>query len=133
MKCQVLLILVRHPTRGENVRKELFLSDKSRVAYRLEPLLEQSMSSTIVEEDCGDSRESRKRVKRQADCKRGCPAVLQKLSIAYSDVGIHTGKTAQYRKSAYPHPTKGELPRNVTAQNKWIRKTKEEFLLYPRL
>ena len=45
----------------------------------------------------------RRQAKRQVECKRGCPAVLERMAKGYESFGKHTGKTAKYRKSSYPN------------------------------
>ena len=140
--------------RRREERAQRFLSGTTRAAYRLDPLLERSLSTSISdvsqgselgsEEDIKETLRVMKPVKRRVECKRGCPAVLKRMSKAYESFGKHTGKTAQYR-SSYPDPKNPERsPRNVTgkcttsvvkvslsasslspslslAQNQWIR------------
>ena len=50
----------------------------------------------------GDEEETlrmRRQTKRRLECKRGCPAVLERTAKTYESFGKHTGKTAQYRRS----------------------------------
>lgn len=106
-------------------RTQRFLAGTSRAAYRLDPLLERSLSTSISDvsqgtESDSDSEEEttrgRRQVKRRGDCKRGCPAVLERLAKSCESFGNHTGRTAQYRKSSYPAPKKGKSPRNITGK-----------------
>jgi hypothetical protein len=60
---------------------------------------------------------ARKQLERKESCKRGCPAIHERLAKTYLTIGVHTGKTAQYRKSSYPDPKKGKPPRNISG--KW--------------
>ena len=121
--------------RRREERAQRFLSGTSRAAYRLDPLLERSLSSSMSdlsqgsesgsEGDVDDSEESlrrRRQVKRRVECKHGCPAILERISKAYESFGKHTGKTAQYR-SSYPHrknPKKS--PRNVTGKTSVLQR-----------
>lgn len=112
--------------RRREERAQQFLSGTSRAAYRLDPLLERSLSTSIsdlsqgseLEEDVNEeSLRVRRQVKRRVECKRGCPAILQRMSKAYESFGKHTGKTAQYRRSSYPDPKNPERsPRNLTGK-----------------
>lgn len=112
--------------RRREERAQRFLSGTSRAAYRLDPLLERSLSTSISdlsqgsesrsEEDIEESLRVRRQVKRRVECKCGCSAVLKRMSKAYESFGKHTGKTAQYR-SSYPDPKNPErLPRNLTGK-----------------
>ena len=112
--------------RRREERAQRFLSGTSRAAYRLDPLLERSLSTSISDLSQGSESEEdineeslrvRRQVKRQVECKRGCPAILQRMSKAYESFGKHTGKTAQYRRSSYPDPKNPERsPRNLTGK-----------------
>ena len=112
------------PNKGSTYQRkqewaERFLAGTSRAAYRLDPLLERSLSASEnsqgTESDAEEeTSRARKQVERRADCKRGCAAVLKQLAKAYESFGFHTGKAAQYRKSSYPNPKKGKSPRNYT-------------------
>lgn len=107
-------------------RVERFLTGTSRSSYRLDPVLERSLSTSesdlSQEVDTADSDDEealfrvRKRAERKERCKRGCPAILQRLAKTYQSIGVHTGKTALYRKSSYPDPKKGKPSRNVTGK-----------------
>lgn len=104
-------------------RAERYLAGVARASHRLESSLESSLSSpdiSLLVPDPEDSDEvseavARKRSKRET-CKRGCVVALKRLAVTYQHVGIHTGKTAQYRKASYPTPKKGAPPRNVTSK-----------------
>ena len=111
-------------------RAERFLAGTSRAAYRLDPLLERSLStsaSDISQEgsqpdsDSEDGEEetirARRQIKRRVDCKRGCPAVLERMAKTFENYGKHSGKTAQYRRSSYPNPKDPERsPRNIACK-----------------
>lgn len=59
----------------------------------------------------------RRQAKQQVECKRGCPAVLQRMARAYESFGKHTGKTAEYRRSSYPNPKDPERsPKTLTGK-----------------
>ena len=137
-------------------RVQRFLAGTSRSSYCLDLVLEQSLSTSASDlsqeietdancdnDDEGEGERARKRAERKESCKRGCPVILERLTKTYQSVGVHTGKTAQYRKNSYPDPKKGKPPRNITgkwyfhrmipgcfitktlhttvAQNEWIR------------
>ena len=105
-------------------RAHRFLSGTSRAAYRLEPLLERSLSASMLDtsqgtesdsEDDGGEVFTARQTKRRENCKRGCPTVLERLAKTYENYGKHTGKTAQYRRTSYPNPSNpGTSPRNIT-------------------
>jgi len=78
----------------------------------LEAVLEESFSSSDPQSSA-DGVRLVNQLERRACCKNGCPAILSELAKTCESVGIHTGKTAQYRKSNYPNPKKGNVPRNV--------------------
>lgn len=40
---------------------------------------------------------------------------MKRLAVTYRNVGIHTGRTAQYWKSNYPNPKKGAAPLSLHA------------------
>ena len=122
-------LLPTRPTTRKGRQEEKakhFLAGTSRSAHRLEPVLEESFSSTDLslsqhsgsesDEDEVGTRHANQ-LERRAHCKKGCPAILGELSKTYESVGTHTGKTAQYRKSNYPNPKKGKIPRNVGGEN----------------
>ena len=58
-----------------------FLTGTSRAAYRLDPLLEESLAMSEIsqgtETDSEEDEAFRARIKRRGECKRGCPAVLK--------------------------------------------------------
>ena len=89
--------------RRREERAQRFLSGTSRAAYRLDPLLERSLSTSISDisqgsesgsEDIKESLRVRRQVMRRVECKHGCPAVLKRMmSKAYESFRKHTGKT----------------------------------------
>lgn len=108
-------------------RVERFLTGTSRSSYRLDPVLERSLSTSESDlsqemdtaadsEDEDESFRARKRAERKERCERGCPAILQRLAKTYESIGVQTGKTALYRKSSYPNPKKGKPSRNITGK-----------------
>ena len=76
--------------------------------------MEESFSTSDLNHSASGSDGARhvNQVERRAHCKKGCPAILSELAKTYEALGIHTGKTAQYRKS---NPKKGTVPRNMNA------------------
>ena len=102
-------------------RQERILTGTSRSSYHLDPVLERSLSTSESDlsqemdtpadsEDEDESFRAWKRAERKERCKRGCPAKT------YQSIGVHTGKTALYRKSSYPDPKKGKPSRNITGK-----------------
>ncbi len=116
--------IARESTYQERKRRraERYLAGVARASHRLEGSLEASLSSPDVSLCPEDSDEevseaiARKRSKRELTCQRGCAVALKRLAVTYHNVGIHTGKTAQYRKSSYPSPKNGAAPRNLTSK-----------------
>lgn len=105
-------------------RAQRYLAGVARGSYMLAPTIRSSLSSleNLLTPE-GSTEElseavSAKRAKREAVCTKGCQTALKRLAIAYSRVGVHTGKTAQYRRKSYPHPKKGEPHRNLTSKAK---------------
>ena len=81
-------------------RKRLanLFSGKARVAYKLNPILEQSLSSSLLEDDNEDDSVQ--------CCKRGCTEILTRLKDVFDAIGLHNARTqASYAKS-YPNPKK---------------------------
>lgn len=80
-------------------RAKRFLAGTSRAAYRLDPLLERSLSTTALDISQGSQPDSdsedgeeetiraRLQIKRRADCKRGCPAVLKRMAKTFERFG----------------------------------------------
>ena len=114
--------------RRQQERAQRFLFGGSRAAYRLDPELERSLSTSLSDtshvgdpetaDDEDNTARTRRQIKRTADCKRGCPNQLERLAKTYDCFGKHTGKTAQYRRQSYPNPTQypGKPPRNITGK-----------------
>ena len=106
-------------SRRKRERAERFLAGSSRAAYRLDPLLERSLSTsqgTETESEPEDRAEEvhwDRQAKRKEEWKRGCPAVLQGLAKTYESFVKHTGRTAQYRRSNY---SCDQSPRNITGE-----------------
>ena len=120
-----LLSSVRPTTRKgrQKERAEHFLAGTSRSAHHLDTILEESFSTSDLSysqhsEEGSEQSQARDTAAqdKRSDCKKGCPAILKELAKSYQSVGIHTGKTAQYRKSSYPDPKKGNPPRNTSGK-----------------
>jgi hypothetical protein len=104
-------------------RAQRYLAGVARAPHRLEPDLQSILvspdSSLVLPEDADDDPTesvTSKRARRETLCSRGCHTVLSRLAITYNKVGVHTGKTSQYRRSSYPNPKKGAPPRNLTSK-----------------
>ena len=104
-------------------RAEKYLAGVARCPYRLAPSIESALVSPaathLVSEDAaGDCSEetSAKRAKRASVCAKGCHVPLRRLAVAYSNIGVHTGRTALYRRRSYPNPKKASPPRNIKSK-----------------
>ena len=103
-------------------RAQRYLAGVARAPYRLESNLQSALvspdSSLVVPDDLDGIPDSvaAKMARRKTMCSGGCHTALSRLAITYNKVGVHTGKTSQYRRSSYPNPKKGAAPRNLTSK-----------------
>lgn len=72
-----------------------------------------------------------RRDKRRKTCKRGCATALKRLGSIFKQVGTHTGKTAQHRRSSYPNPKKGKSTKNLTS--KYHQPPPQPHIFVPKL